>query len=107
MSRQDRKGTRSGKISFNKGRTRKGTDGDPLHIASFCHFTAESVLETRMKLIHTPASSYMQTHPTYIRANISTHRCTFPAFKNRIGYHEKQVISVIDHFHTGTDIPGR
>ena len=37
MSRQDRKGARSEKISFNKGRTRKGTDGDPLLIASFCH----------------------------------------------------------------------
>ena len=107
MSRQDRKGALSGKISFNKSRTGKGTDGDPLLIASCCHFPVEAVLQARVKLTHTPASSHPQTHPTHIRAYMSTHGYTFPGFKNCIGYHEKQVISVINHFHTGTDIPGR
>lgn len=34
MFRQDRKAARSGKSAFNKGGTRKGTDGDALHITS-------------------------------------------------------------------------
>ena len=106
MSRQDRKGARSGKSAFSKGRTRNGSDGVALHITSSCHFMVEGVLEVRKNLTHTPTSSHMQTHPTYICAYTSTHRYTFPAFRNYIGDHEKQVISVINHFNTGTDIPG-
>ena len=106
MSRKDRKWARSGKSAFSKGGTRKGSDGDALNITSSCRFMVGGVLEVRKNLTYTPASSHTQTHPTYICAYTSTHRHTFPAFRNYIGDHEKQVISVINYFNTGTDIPG-